>query len=122
VDARQIARLIAVGRVGFGVGFGLAPQVTAPLWIGGLARNPGAQFFCRLVGARDLVLGAGVLAALATDADLRPWLLAGVGADAADFAATVAMRDELPRAAVANAMATTLGAVALGLLAYRGQS
>jgi hypothetical protein len=122
MDARAVARFIAIARMGFGIGFGFAPRATAPLWIGRMARNPGAQFFCRIVGARDFVLGAGVLAALRSNADARPWILAGVAADAADFAATVAMRDELPRPAVANAIATTIGAVALGLLAYRGQS
>jgi hypothetical protein len=121
MDAHRTARLLAIGRIGFGVGFGFAPQLTAPLWIGRAARNPGARFFCRIVGARDFVLGAGQLAALA-DGDGKGWILAGVAADAADFAATVAMRDELPPAAVANAIATTVGAVALGLLAYRGQS
>jgi hypothetical protein len=121
MNGRDLARLLGIGRLGFGVGFGLAPRLTAPLWIGRMARNPGAQFFCRIVGARDFVLGAGQLSAL-QNGDARPWILAGVAADAADFAATVAMREELPPAAVANAIATTVGAVALGLLAYRGQS
>jgi hypothetical protein len=122
MNGRDLARMLAAGRIGFGFGFGLAPQLTAPLWIGRAARNPGARFFCRIVGARDFVLGAGQLAALRKGDDAKPWILAGAAADAADFAATVAMRDELPSAAVANAIATTVGAVVLGLLAYRDQS
>src|SRR5437763_6843639 len=121
MDGRQIARLLAFGRIGFGVGFGLVPQVTAPLWLGRLARSPGALFFCRILGARDFVMGAGQLAALQSG-DPKPWIVAGIGVDAADFTATLAMRDELPPVAVVNAVVTTVGAVALGLLAYRGQS
>lgn len=121
MDPRALARFLGIARIGFGIGFGLLPRVTAPLWVGRAARNSGAEFFCRIVGARDAVLGAGTLAALESG-NARPWLLAGVAADASDFAATVAMRDELPPVAVANAVATTIGAVALGLLAYRGQS
>jgi hypothetical protein len=122
MERLDLARFLAVARIGFGIGFGMAPRLTAPLWIGRMARNPGAEFFCRIVGARDFVLGAGQFVTLQSGGDARPWILAGAGADAADFAATVAMRDELPPAAVANAVATTIGAVALGLLAYRAQS
>src|SRR5204863_8847882 len=95
MDPRALARFLGIARIGFGIGFGLAPGLTAPLWIGRMARNPGAQFFCRILGARDAVLGAGTLAAL-QNGNAQPWLLAGVAADASDFAATVAMRDELP--------------------------
>jgi hypothetical protein len=123
MDPRSVARFVAACRVGIGTGLALAPGLTAPLWVGRMARNPGARFFCRIVGARDVVLGAGALAALEGPADgARRWILAGAAADACDFAATVAMRDELPPAAVANAIVTTVVAVALGLLAYRGQS
>ena len=68
------------------------------------------------------MLGAGAMAALSGRGDPRPWILAGAAADAADLAATVAAREELPPTGYAVAVATTVGAVALGLLAYRGQS
>lgn len=115
MDARAIARLIAIGRVAVGSGFALIPQHTAPLWLGRAGRKTGAQFFCRIVGSRDLVMGVGALAALGGRGRARDWVLAGAAADAFDLAATVAMRDELPPLAVANALATTIGAVALGL-------
>ena len=122
MEPRDIARFLAAGRIAFGFGFGLIPERTAPLWLGRIARSPGAIFFCRILGARDFVLGAGAMAALSGQGDPRPWILAGAAADAADLAATVAAREELPPTGYAVAVATTVGAVALGLLAYRGQS
>src|SRR5690242_17452598 len=122
MTGRDLARFVALCRVAIGTGFALAPRLTAPLWIGRMARNPGARFFCRIVGVRDVVLAAGVLASMDDDGARRRWILAGAAADAADLAATVATRDELPPLAAANAIATTAGGIALGLLAYRGQS
>ena len=98
-----------------GSGFAFIPQHTAPLWLGRIGSKPGAQFFCRIVGSRDLVMGVGALAALGGRGRARDWVLAGAAADAFDLAATLAMRDELPPLAVANALATTIGAVALGV-------
>ena len=123
MDPRLVARFVAACRVGIGTGFAIAPQLTAPLWLGKLGRTRGAHFFLRIVGTRDLVLAAGTLSALSAGGDAaKPWILAGVAADACDLAATLAKRDELPRMAAANAIGVTAGGVALGLLAYRGQS
>lgn len=117
MDARLLARLIAAGRVAIGAGFALVPQLTAPLWLGRLGAKPGAQFFCRIVGSRDLVLGAGALAALGGRGRARDWVLAGAVADAFDLAATLAVREQLPPLAAANAIATAAGAAVLGAAA-----
>lgn len=116
MDARVVARFVAVSRVAIGASFALAPRQTAPLWLGKLGRSGGAHFFLRIVGTRDLVLATGALAALAgRTSAARGWVLAGAAADACDLVATIAHRDELPPLAAANAIAVTVGGVALGV-------
>ncbi len=116
MNAALTARLVAAGRIGFGVTLILAPgRVTGP-WLGRDARRAGAQVVSRGLGARDLALGAGAL--VAPEAQLRPWVAAAIVADAADLVATVAAGDSLPLTgrvlvgAVASAGAV-LGAIAL---------
>jgi hypothetical protein len=72
------------------------------------------------VGARDAVLGAGALAALAAGDDAaKPWLIGGVAADALDLAATLRNAGDLPTAAVAGVAAVAGGAAAAGLYALK---
>lgn len=77
-----LAWLVALIRAATGVTFLAAPQPTADKWVGesGLA----ARYLVRAVGARDLVLGAGLAWALATDTGPAGWLLASVAADGFD--------------------------------------
>jgi hypothetical protein len=115
--ARHIARTVAGGRVAVGSALIAAPGRVAPTWLGPMGRDEGAQFFCRLVGVRDVVMGAGVLAAMAGGGPVRGWLLAGAVADAADMAGTLAVADRLPRTSTAATLALTVGGVVLGLAA-----
>jgi hypothetical protein len=115
MDARLVARFVAFCRVAIGASFALAPALTAPLWLGELGRSRGAHFFLRIVGMRDLVLATGALAALSGRGSARTWVLAGAAADACDLAATIAVREELPPLAAANAIAVTLSGVAMGI-------
>ena len=115
MDPRIVARFVAICRFGIGAAFALAPARTAPLWLGRLGRDRGAQFFLRIVGTRDLVLAAGALSALRGRGSARTWVLAGAAADACDLVATIAHRDELPPLAAGNAIAVTAGGVAMGL-------
>ncbi len=116
MNATLTARLIAAGRVGFGVALILAPRRVTAQWLGRDAQRAGTQVISRGLGARDLVLGAGAL--VVPEAQLRPWVMAAIVADAADLVATVAAGDSLPLTgrvlvgAVASAGAV-LGATAL---------
>jgi hypothetical protein len=116
LNATRIARLVAAGRVGFGVALMLSPERLTTLWLGDDAARTGTRVVTRGLGARDLALGAGALAA--GEADLRLWAAAGIVADVADLVATVSAGDSLPVTgrllvgAVASAGAG-LGAVAL---------
>lgn len=118
MNAALIARLVAAGRVGFGVALTLTPERVTTPWLGSDAARPGTRVASRGLGARDLALGAGALAA--TGADLRLWVAAGVVADTADLVATVAAGDSLPLAGRVLVGAVASGGAALGALALAG--
>ena len=84
----------------FGAGNIAQPHATARSnWIGRAARKPGAQVMIRSQGVRDLVLGAGAIAA-ATRSDpseLRHWMLGHTASDLTDFVATLVALDDLPK-------------------------
>lgn len=127
--AMPVAAAVAAGRVAIGLTALAAPSVPARPWVGG-ADDPPARVFGRALGARDLVLGAGALAALRNQpagpgtgaGPAAAWVAAGAVADALDLAITVSAWPDLPRSgrwfiAAAAGGAAVAGAVAAGLLA-----
>ncbi len=99
--ARDVARLLAVGRIAIGAALVLAPRRAARGWIGPDAGSGGASVLGRALGIRDLVLGAMALHTL-DHPDVAPrWQRTLAGIDAVDLLATVAARRELPRSGVA---------------------
>jgi hypothetical protein len=115
VDARTLARLQALGRVAVGAGLTLAPGRAGGGWIGRDARRPATQVVISAFGARDLALGLGTAAAAGQGYGARPWVLAGILADATDLAATLRARDDLHPVAVAGVGALAAGSAVLGL-------
>ena len=89
MELQQAIRQAAVGRIGLGAAL-LAKPGIAYGWIGGEADGRGAQVVIRALAVRDLVIGAGTAVKAGDPKGMRPWLLAGVAADAVDFAATLA--------------------------------
>jgi hypothetical protein len=65
------------------------------------------------LGARDLALGGGTLAAL-SGGGARPWLVASAGADLGDLLATLRHAGDLPASSVASLVAIAGGAAAAG--------
>ena len=64
VSGQSLARGIAAGRLGFGVALLAAPERLTGPWLGRRdARRAGTVVAVRGLGARDLALGAGTLAA-----------------------------------------------------------
>jgi hypothetical protein len=118
MNAALTARLVAAARVGFGVGLVLVPRRLTSVWLGPDSAAAGTQTVTRGLGARDIALGAGALAA--ADAQLRPWVLAGIAADAADLVATVAAAGSLPRRGRVLVGAVAGAGVALGAAAFAG--
>ena len=115
MDTRTLTRLHGLARVGVGAALIAAPRaVTAP-WLGRAARKPATQVPVRAMGARDLAIGLGLAYAAGQGYGARPWLWAGIISDAADFAATLRARDDLPALGVAGIAAMAGGSVLLEL-------
>jgi hypothetical protein len=83
-----LATAFGAGRVLVGAALLATPGPITRAWVGD-AGAP-AQVLGRCLGARDAVIGGGLIAAVAHDRDPRPWLMGGVFADAVDGAATIA--------------------------------
>jgi hypothetical protein len=114
----HIARLVAAGRIGFGVALLAAPsRVTGP-WLGEDAGRAGTQVVSRGLGARDLALGVGAL--VTPRSQLRPWVVAAIAADAADAASTLAAGSSLPRRGRVLVGAVASAGVVLGALSLAG--
>jgi hypothetical protein len=115
MDPRTIARLIALGRVAIGAGLISAPGRMGERWVGSASRSSGTQAVLTAVGARDVALGLGTAWALGGGDAARPWLLAGILADAADLAATIRHREAMSTGALVGVGVLAGGSAALGL-------
>ncbi|HSK21594.1 MAG TPA: hypothetical protein VK906_00370 [Egicoccus sp.] len=104
MDIHLATRALAATRIALGVALFVAPRQAARGWIGGDVDGVGTAAAVRGLGARDVALGVGLLAASGPrddHRDLHRWLEAGIVADVADAAATVLMgRPDLKRGAV----------------------
>jgi hypothetical protein len=127
---RRGALVIAAGRVALGVTALAWPSVPARPWVGASADDLAARVFGRALGARDVALGLGALAALqlgqGTGAGgvgpARAWVAAGALSDALDVAASLASWRDLPRVGRWLVAASAGGAAlagAAGALAVR---
>ena len=110
--ARNLAQLLAWGRLGIGATAVVAPGLVSRPWLGGVAAEPAGRLFARAMGGRDLALGIGALRALAvSDDESRPWVALGGVADLA----TVVAFGQLPRRSRWGIMAVTLGAALVSI-------
>ena len=129
---RRGAVTVAAGRVALGLTALAWPAVPARPWVGASADDLAARVFGRALGARDLALGLGALAALqgpgAEPGSAAAWVAAGALSDALDVAASVASWRDLPRVtrwlvtASAGGAALTGAAAALTLATSRASS
>ena len=111
---RQGARLIAAGRVAAGIGMIARPE-TLPKLLGvdsGTAER--SAFLGRMLGAREIALGAGLLLSRSTAGE-REWVLGAALSDAVDGVAfAAAARRGVVRPVLAGAFVAT-AAVATGM-------
>jgi hypothetical protein len=105
---------IAIGRIAVGAGTWLTPNLSGRLFGLDPDGNPQLPYVGRLFGARDVVLGAGVLRSTKKQKDA--WLTAGLACDVADVAAgaLAGARGQLPPAAAAMVTATAGAFAAFG--------
>jgi len=114
---RSGARAVAAGRVALGLTALVWPSVPARPWVGAAADDVAARVFGRALGARDLALGLGALAALRDQGETgaaRSWVAAGALSDALDVAASVTSWRELPRISRWLVVASAGGAALIG--------
>jgi hypothetical protein len=116
MDEREMARALAVARVGVGAGLFAFPGLAGSMWVGRDARSAGVRTFSRGFGMRDAIIGAGLFRALeGGDSDeIRRWLLYGAAADGADLVGTLASWRRLPRARRVLVLAGIVGFGGLG--------
>ncbi|MEA2421832.1 MAG: hypothetical protein QOF55_931 [Thermoleophilaceae bacterium] len=112
---RDLLTQLSAGRIALGVALIARPRLVTGRWLGKDAQRPAVDVLARAFGARDAVLGAGTLAAMrGGPGALRPWLLAGLAADAVDLLTTHAAREHLPRASAPLIYALAGGALVAG--------
>jgi predicted lipoprotein len=116
--ARQATVALAGLRIAYGAALAAAPVRTARPWIGPAADLPATRVAVRRLGAREVLLHAGALAAALTGAPVRPWLLASIGGDCADIASTFAARDGVPDGAPRRTLSVAGASAALTVAAY----
>jgi hypothetical protein len=95
MERRDLAVSLATGRVAIGVVAVLAPAFVARTMTGRGGSGGGTTLFARMVGARDLGLGIGLLIALNRGTPVRGWLEASALVDGIDAAACLIARDHI---------------------------
>ena len=110
--ARIAACVLFGARIAYGAALIAAPARLARRWLGPPSSLPPTQVPLRGLGAREVLLHAGGLAAALSGAPVRPWVAASVAGDLSDIGASAAGRDGLPDGAAAATLAVA-GASAL---------
>jgi hypothetical protein len=114
VSPSRTATIAVLGfRIAYGVTLIAAPGRVAGRWLGAAAGTAATQVPLRGLGAREVVLHGGALAAACSGAPLRPWLAGSIAGDLADIAATAAGRDQLPQGAPAATLLVAGGSALL---------
>jgi hypothetical protein len=107
-----VAVSLAAGRIAIGAASLLAPRLVGRTMIGRQGPGDGMSLFARMVGARDLGLGLGVLIALDRGAPVRGWLEASALVDGIDAAACLLSREHIRASMFPGAVGlATTGAV-----------
>ena len=95
MEGRDLAISLACGRIAIGVVSLLAPRFVGRTMTGPGRSEGGTRLFARMVGARDLGLGSGLLVALDRGARVRGWLEASAVVDGLDAAACLLARHHI---------------------------
>ena len=78
---RTLTALFALGRLAFGVGLIARPDRVGGGWLGSDSEREPVKIVLRGLGARDVALSAGALAALGREDRLAPWLAGAIACD-----------------------------------------
>ena len=112
MTARDLARVLAAGRVAIGVGLLVAPRLSLGMWIGRDAAAGSVSAPARALGIREVALGTMALHVV-DEPDVGAGLLRTLAAcDAVDLLATLAVRRSLSPIGVATIAAMAVPAAA----------
>ena len=111
--ARAAAVAVATMRMAYGFALALAPASTGSKWIGGDAARPATGVALRALGAREVALHAGAMAAALRGKPVRPWFLASMAGDCMDMIATAGAAGHVPDDAPAKTFAVAGGSALL---------
>jgi hypothetical protein len=95
MEGTDLAVSLARARLAIGVASLLAPGLVGRTMTRRDGSEAGTRLFARMVGARDLGLGLGVLVALDRGAPVRGWLEASAVVDGIDAAACLLARHHI---------------------------
>ena len=112
MEGRDLAVSLAGGRTAIGVVSLLAQGFVGRTMTGRDGSEGATRLFARMVGARDLGLGLGLLVALNRGAPVRGWLEASAVVDGIDATAFLLARDHIRTSVFPGA----LGLAAAGAL------
>ncbi|MDQ3954684.1 MAG: hypothetical protein M3285_03940 [Actinomycetota bacterium] len=115
MNPKDTARMLGLARLGVGVISFLAPTKSVRAWIGQEAKPYPTNMIMRGMAARDIALGAGLLAALENDGPARGWIEGGALADAGDAVGTLAAWKDLPGLRKVLLLAIEVGAAAVAM-------
>jgi hypothetical protein len=110
--SRVVAASVLGLRIAYGVALIAAPGRLTRRWLGPAGGSDPGSVALRALGAREILLHAGGLAAAVRGDAVRPWLAASAAGDVTDIVATAAVRRGLPDGA-APATLVVAGASAL---------
>jgi hypothetical protein len=120
MEGRELALSLARARIAIGVVSLLAPASVGRTMTGHDRSEDGTGLFARMVGARDLGLGLGLLLALDRGAPVRGWLEASAVVDGIDAVACLLARHHIRTGVFPGAVGlATAGALLSAWLARR---
>jgi hypothetical protein len=122
VDLRKLTFAFAAGRGLFGVGLLAVPGRLASGWIPDDHSRSQTQVIVRGIGGRDIALAGGTVAAVQSERDVRPWLLAAIASDGSDILASLLAGEALPGRAKKGTLALAGLAVACGVALVAAES
>ena len=113
---KAAALAVAGMRMAYGAALAVAPAATGSKWIGGDGARPATAAVLRALGAREVAIHAGAVAAALRDEPLRPWFLASMAGDCVDVVATAGAAGHVPDAAPLKTFAVAGGSALLSAL------
>src|SRR5436190_9163031 len=118
MEGRDLAVSLARARIAIGVVSLVAPEFVGRAMTGRAGSDGGTGLFARMVGARDLGLGLGLVMAVDRGAPVRGWLEASAVVDGIDAAACMLARQHIRTSVFPGAVGlATAGAVLSARLA-----